>query len=171
MQTFLTSTDSFVLVASQLDNKRLHKQTLEGWQSLLTITKLDPDGNHRDPKGWWNHPVSRMWRGYETVLVSYINATYFEWRSRGYKSTLLDKVMRTYDRAAELGRVSTDYIFPPWMTDQAYFSTICSTHRTALLCKNYDWYRKFNWPEDTGVAPLTYEYVWPHQDGYVKDPV
>ena len=79
--------------------------------------------------------------------------------------------MRTYDRAVELERVSTDYIFPPWMTDQQYFSKLCSTHRTALLCKNYDWYSQFNWSEDTGVAPLTYEYVWPHQDGFVESHV
>jgi hypothetical protein len=166
MQSFLTSPYSFEQTSAELDNKRLHKQTLEAWQCLLTITNLDPDGNHRAPKGWSNHPVARMWRGYETALVSYISATYFEWRSRGYKSTLLEKTYRTYDKALSLNRISADLVLPNWMTDAEYYSKLCSTHRTALLCKHYDWYTKFSWPEDTGEAPSTYVYVWPHQDGY-----
>lgn len=167
MQSFLTNTESFELTAHHLDNKRLHKQTLEAWQCLLTMCKLDPEGNHREPKGWSNHPVVKMWRGHETLFVQYINATYNEWRRRGYKSTLYEKTANTYDRAVELGRISTDVIVPKWMLDADYYARLCSTHRTALLCKNYDWYRQFNWAEDTGVAPETYVYLWPHQDGYV----
>lgn len=168
MQSFLTSPESFQETAKVLDNKRLHKQTLEAWQCLLTITRLDPDGNNREPKGWSSHPVVKMWRGYEKVFVAYMAATYFEWRSRGYKSTMLPKIMSTYDTAVSLGRISDEFILPPWMVDREYFAALCSTHRTALLCKNYDWYRQFDWPEDTGVAPATYEYLWPHADGYVN---
>jgi hypothetical protein len=167
MQSFLTTTESFELTAHHLDNKRLHKQTLEAWQCLLTMSELDPDGNDRKPKGWVNHPVVKMWRGHETLFVSYISATYFEWRSRGYKSTLLEKTYRTYDRAVDLGRISSELTVPSWMQDQQYFANLCSTHRTALLCKNYEWYRQFNWAEDPGFAPPTYDYLWPHQDGFV----
>lgn len=167
MQSFLTNTQSFELTAQHLDNKRLHKQTLEAWQCLLTMCELDPDGNDRKPKGWSSHPVVKMWRGHETLLVSYISATYFEWRSRGYKSSLLEKTYRTYDRAVELGRISNELTLPSWMTDLEYFENLCSTHRTALLCKNYDWYKQFGWAEDAGFQPPTYEYLWPHQDGYV----
>jgi hypothetical protein len=166
MQSFLTSTSSFIETAQVLDNKRLHKQTLEAWQCLLTIANLDPDGNHREPKGWSNHPVVKMWRGYETAFVSYISATYFEWKSRGYKSSLLEKTLRTYDLAVDLGRISDELVMPAWITDTAYFSRLTSTHRTALLCKNYDWYSQFGWPEDSGTQPETYEYLWPHQDGF-----
>jgi hypothetical protein len=168
MQSFLVSTDSFEATASVIDNKRLHKQTLEAWQCLLTMCRLDPDGNDREPKGWSSHPVVKMWRGHETLLVSYISATYFEWRSRGYKSTLLDKTFRTYDRAVDLGRISSELTVPSWMQDIEYFERLCSTHRVALLNKNYDWYSQFNWAEDTGIKPDTYEYVWPHQDGFVS---
>lgn len=167
MQSFLVSTDSFEATAAALDNKRLHKQTLEAWQCLLTMCKLDPDGNDREPKGWSSHPVVKMWRGHETLLVSYISATYFEWRSRGYKSTLLDKTFRTYDKAVDLGRISSELTVPSWIQDTEYFERLCSTHRVALLNKNYDWYSQFNWAEDTGTKPEGYEYLWPHQDGFV----
>jgi hypothetical protein len=168
MQSFLTDPNSFELTAAHLDNKRLHKQTLEAWQCLLTMCELDPEGNDRKPKGWSNHPVVKMWKGHETLLVSYISATYFEWKSRGYKSTLLEKTYRTYDKGVELGRISPELTLPSWMTDSQYYADMCSTHRTALLCKNYEWYRQFGWAEDTGIAPVTYEYLWPHQDGYVQ---
>lgn len=168
MQSFLISTDSFVETASMLDNKRLHKQTLEAWQCLLTITELDPDGNHRTPKGWTTHPVVRMWRGYESAFVAYMAATYVEWKSRGYKSTMLPKIMNTYDTAVRLGRIDSAMTIPAWMLDKAYFETLCSSHRTALLCKNYSWYSQFGWAEDLGTAPATYEYVWPHQDGFTS---
>jgi len=167
MQSFLVSTNSFEETAAVLDNKRLHKQTLEAWQCLLTMCRLDPDGNDREPKGWSSHPVVKMWRGHETLLVSYITATYFEWRSRGYKSTLLEKTLRTYDTAVSLGRISSDITLPSWMQDLQYFENLCSTHRVALLNKNYEWYSQFKWSEDTGTRPSGYEYLWPHQDGYV----
>lgn len=167
MQTFITNTQSFTTIAKQLDNKRLHKQTLEGWQCLLAMTGLAPDNSDRAARGWINHPVVRMWRGHETVLVAYLAATYFEWRSRGYKSSMLPKILSTYDHAVELGRISADYILPNWMLDRDYFERLASTHRTALLCKHYDWYRQFGWPEDSGSKPPDYTYAWPHQDGYV----
>jgi hypothetical protein len=167
MQSFLISPTSFEETAQLLDNKRLHKQTLEAWQCLMVMAKLDKDGNYREPKGWINHPVVRMWRGHETLLVSYISATYFEWRSRGYKSTLLEKTYATYDRGVEVGTIDPKLTVPAWMLDTEYYGKLCSTHRTALLCKNYEWYSKFNWPEDSGIQPATYDYLWPHQNGYV----
>jgi hypothetical protein len=167
MQTFLVDTGSFEVTARQLDNKRLHKQTLEAWQTLLTLTCLDPEGNDRQQKGWVNHPVTRMWRGSEALLVSYISATYFEWRSRGYKSTLLPKTFATFDRALELGRVSSELTLPSWMQDGDYFSRLVSTHRRALLVKNYEWYSQFDYLEDPGSSPGSYEYLWPHQDGFM----
>lgn len=59
MQTFLPHTDSFEHIAQELDNKRLNKQVLEAWQLMLVLTSLDPRGEHRDPKGWRNHPADR----------------------------------------------------------------------------------------------------------------
>ena len=161
MQTFVPQTDSFERIARELDSKRLHKQTLEGWQTLLALTELGPDGNHRDPKGWVNHPVAHMWRGHEKLLVTYLAATYFEWKNRGYRSTMLPKIYSTFDRALELGRVRDEITLPGWMADHDKFEQVASTHRVALLRKDYGWYSQFGWPEDTGTRPPHYQYLWP----------
>ena len=165
MQTFMQQTDSFERIATELDNKRLHKQTLEGWQCLLALTKLNPAGEFRDPKGWVNHPVAHMWRGHEAVLVSYLAATYFEWRKRGYKSTMLGKIYGTFDIAVERKLISPELVFPSWMADKDKFEQVAATHRVSLLRKDYAWYSQFGWAEDPGYRPPHYQYLWPDVDG------
>lgn len=161
MQTFLPlATTNFVDIAKTLDNKRLNKQALEGWQIMLTLLELDPQGNHRTPKGWVNHPAVKMWRGSETLLMGYVVAMTQEWVNRGYKTTIGVKAMKTLLRGIELKRASTKPSEPLWMADKDKFEQIASSHRQALLAKDYDWYSQFGWAEDTGTAPTTYEYVW-----------
>jgi len=161
VQTFLPYADShdFREVARVLDNQRLNKQALEGWQIMMTLLELDPAGNNRQPKGWVNHPAVKMWRGAELGLLEYISEMVFEWKGRGYKSTILDKALATYERADELGR-TTDISRPEFMYDDSVFESVAHSHRLALLSKNYDWYRQFGWAEDNGIAPDSYEYVW-----------
>lgn len=162
MQTFVPLTKSFSDVARVLDNKRLNKQALEGWQILMTLLELDPQGNHRAPKGWVNHPAVKMWRGYETALYQYIQQMVIEWKSRGFNSTIGDKAKATMLRAHELGLIDIKYIkFPSWVEDYNTYGEIASSHRTALLSKNYEWYSQFGWAEDPGFRPETYEYIWP----------
>lgn len=160
MQTFLTdATTDFSHTAKALDNKRLNKQALEAWQIMMTNLHLDPQGNFRQPKGWYNHPATKMWRGHELTLLRYIKAMTDEWVSRGYKTTILDKAQATIERALELGLIkSTDQ--PRWMKDPKHFSKIAESHRKALLVKHYEWYSQFNWSEDTGTPESEYEYVW-----------
>lgn len=159
MQTFLPlATTNFSEVAKLLDNKRLNKQALEGWQILMTLTELDPLGNHRVPKGWVNHPAVKMWRGSETMLYSYIVSMTNEWLARGFKTTIADKATATIKVAAKLGRVATDT--PAWIAEPEKFEAIASTHRLALLCKDYEHYSQFDWAEDAGTKPTIYEYVW-----------
>ena len=158
MQTFMPS-DNFVLTAEVLDNQRLNKQALEGWQIMMTNLGLDPEGNRRAPKGWFNHPAVRMWRGSESALLEYIGAMVDEWKRRGYRSTIYEKALRTHERGIELGLVRTTER-PAWMEDKALLERLMSSHRTALLCKNYAWYSQFGWSEDSGVEPNSYEYVW-----------
>ena len=165
MQTFLPDSQSFNGNAVVLDNKRLNKQVLEAWQLLLTITRLDPKNNDRDPKGWANHPAANMWRGYETALTAYTLACYHEWVGRGFNSTMLPKVLSTYDHAVKLGRISDDFTLPTWMEDRKRFEELASTHRVALLRKDYSWYSQFGWPEDKGYRPEYYQYLWPDTNG------
>ena len=163
MQTFvplLGSADT----AKVLDRARLNKQALEGWQILMNLVQLDPQGNHRVSKGWSNHPAVKMWRGHEGALVSYIIKMTMEWEKRGYKTTIAKKTITTYIQAIKLGRITAEsHKLPPWMRDKELFDQIASSHRMALLNKDYEWYSQFGWAEDPGHRPETYDYIWPVQ--------
>jgi hypothetical protein len=50
MQTFVPLTESYDDIAKVLDNKRLNKQALEGWQILMVLLELDPQGEEK-PSG------------------------------------------------------------------------------------------------------------------------
>ena len=161
MQTFVPLFGS-ADTAQVLDRARLNKQALEGWQILMNLVQLDPQGDHRVSKGWSNHPAVKMWRGHEGVLVSYILRMVLEWEKRGYKSTIGQKTLQTYIQAVRLGRITRDnHRYPAWMKDKELFAQIASSHRTALLNKDYEWYSQFNWPEDDGKRPDSYTYIWP----------
>lgn len=161
MQTFVPITDSFDDIARVLDNKRLNKQALEGWQILMNLLQLDPQGEHRVSKGWSNHPAVKMWKGHEVALYLYVEAMVKEWKRRGYKSTIGDKAKATIRRAIDLGLISNVSSNPGWISSSSTFSKVASSHRLALLNKDYEWYSQFEWPEDSGTRPDTYEYVWP----------
>lgn len=162
MQTFLPlATDDYQAIAKTLDNKRLNKQALEGWQILMTLTELDPQGNHRTPKGWVNHPAVKMWRGHESALFCYVLEMVQEWKARGFKSTIGTKAVSTMQVAYENAIVDVEVVTPRWMRDQNKYEDIASSHRKALLVKDYAWYSQFGWPEDTGTKPTEYEYIWP----------
>lgn len=150
-------------IARQLDNKRLFKQALEGWQILMNLTELDPQGNHREPAGWSNHPAVKMWRGSELILYFYIQAMINEWKARGFKTTLAVKALSTVMKARENNKLGN--AIPGWMRDQEMFDAIASSHRLALLTKHYEHYNQFNWEEDRGKAPESYNYVWPIKGG------
>lgn len=161
MQTFLPlATDNYHAIALTLDNKRLNKQALEGWQIMMTLLELDPQGNHRSPKGWANHPAVKMWRGYEAELYEYVTAMTREWKLRGFNTTIDTKATETLHKALDLGFIHNTSK-PRWMDDELKYKAIAISHRTALLNKNYEYYKQFKWPEDTGVAPTEYTYVWP----------
>jgi hypothetical protein len=162
MQTFITHTNPAV-IAKHLDNKRLNKQALEGWQILMNLLELDPEGNHRTPKGWSNHPAVKMWRGHELFLASYIDAMVIEWKNRGYKSTIGDKTSKTVETAIALGLVDVASSSKPpvWWQDKAKLESVIASHRRALLVKDFQWYHRWRWNEDTEFYPTTYDYVWP----------
>jgi hypothetical protein len=162
MQTFVPTTTGYADIAKTLDRQRLNKQALEGWQIMMTLLELDPQGNHRQAKGWRNHPAVKMWRGHEQALNNYVQFMVKEWKSRGYKSTIGDKAEITIKQAVRLGIVDpSNDTLPDWLTDPELREAVASSHRVALLNKDYEWYSQFDWVEDTGRRPDTYEYVWP----------
>lgn len=165
MQTFIPK-HSFKASAEVLDNKRLNKQALEGWQILMVLLELDPAGNHRPAKGWRNHPAVNMWRGHENALYRYIQCMVTEWKARGFNSTIGDKAQQTMLQASAAGIIDIHvHSFPQWMEDIELYARIASSHRTALLNKEYEWYSQFGWVEDSGIRPAEYAYIWPSPDG------
>jgi len=65
MQTFLPY-KNYTKSAKALDNKRLNKQILEGYQILKVLSNNDPKA------AWRNHPAVKMWRGHENSLWDYV---------------------------------------------------------------------------------------------------
>jgi hypothetical protein len=162
MQTFITSKYTSQ-IAQDLDNKRLFKQALEAWQILMVLCEVDPDGNERKPKGWVNHPAVKMWRGSEYYLYFYACQMLDEWERRGFKSTLKGKLWNTLSAADKKGIVVIGQGIdePSWWLNEETINKVITSHRRALLVKNYEWYHSLGWEEDTEWYPETYEYVWP----------
>ena len=133
MQTFLPY-KSYRKTFKVLDYRRLGKQRVEAKQILNVL--LD----RTQTKGWRNHPITKMWRGYEDALKVYFNICVKEWIRRGYNNTMELEEMP-----------DTPIQYPHWFGDDR----IHSSHRANLLRKDYKYYSQYNWTEDV-EAP----YVW-----------
>lgn len=134
MQTFLPY-PSFRWSARVLDPDRLGNQF---YNEGMTLAR----GN-----GWSHHPAFKMWIGYERHLCRYLEECYLELLSRDldYSEHLieLDDIMARYPE---------DQPEPWWLGDDR----LHSTHRAALLFKDYDYYRAFGWSEQP-----EFDYWWP----------
>lgn len=130
MQTFLPYPE-FERSAAVLDRKRLGKQRVEAYQILKAIKT----GN-----GWANHPIVKMWTGFEDALKLYSNAIVEEWIRRGYKNNL-----ELYDLKG------CDIIYPWWLGMKEFHAA----HRAALLAKDYIYYSQYGWAETPRIA-----YIW-----------
>ena len=121
MQTFLPFSD-FVKSAKVLDWKRLGKQRVEGLR---------------------NHPIVKMWTGYDDALKLYTNAMIEEWIKRGYNNT-----MKIY-------HVPESVEFPEWIGD----NRLHRSHRMNLLRKDYEHYSRF-FKSDVSGDYENYPYYW-----------
>jgi Pyrimidine dimer DNA glycosylase len=145
VQTFLPYPD-FEQTATVLDARRLGKQRVEVLQICNAL--------HRTSGGWINHPVTRMWRGYEPALVAYGLTIVREWTRAGRADTVRDKLLphlhgepeRTQGELARLG------MLPPWLGRE----DLHHAYRSALVRKMPEHYR----PLFPGVVE-DLEYVWP----------
>ena len=133
MQTFLPYPD-FIQSVRILDYRRLGKQRVETFQVLNILLDRTPT------KGWRNHPVTRMWSGYEEALKLYQNFTIQEWISRGYKNTM------------KLEEINMKNIYLPYWFGNNNFHR---SHRSNLLRKDYEYYSQFF------DEPSNLEYHWP----------
>ena len=132
MQTFLPYS-SFRKSMKVLDWRRLGKQRVEAKQILNIL--LD----RTETRGWRNHPIVRMWDGYETALQLYFNNCVTEWIVRGYNNNMI------------LEDITEPLIYPEWLGDKRFHSS----HRANLLRKDEKFYSKYNWSEDK-----TNPYAW-----------
>lgn len=138
MQTFLPYSD-FEASAKCLDNKRLGKQRVEGYQILKCLL------NTSEKRGWINHPAVKMWKGYEQALIRYTRAICQEWINKGFKDTVLQKIYNIIQD-------NTNYVNPWWLGDER----LHSSHRSKLLSKDFYHYKQFNWKENSSLP-----YFWP----------
>jgi hypothetical protein len=133
MQTFLPYSD-FNQSVKVLDYRRLGKQRVETFQVLNILLERTPT------RGWRNHPVTRMWTGYEEALKQYQNITIQEWINRGYKNNM------SFEAVDE-----SSILYPSWFgSDQFHRS-----HRSNLLRKDYAYYSQYF------DEPDNLEYHWP----------
>lgn len=138
MQTFLPY-KSFAQSARVLDRPRLGKQRVETLQIMGALVL---------GTGWVNHPATKMWRGYEAVLLQYQAAVCLEWVSRGYRDSCWEKTIDIFVQH-EGEQLSA---LPLWLGSKQ----LHSSHRANLLRKDPDHYGKFGWVESP-----TEGYYWP----------
>ena len=142
MQTFLPYAD-FEESARALDYRRLGKQRVETFQLLNAL-----DGK---TKGWVTHPAALMWRGYEASLALYGVVICKEWKRRGYKDTMHERLSALYQHHREESEFG--YTVDPWWLGGTDFHI---SHQSNLI-------RKF--PEHYGPqfpnVPDDLPYIWP----------
>lgn len=145
MQTFLPYPD-FRQSAQALDMRRLGKQRVEGYQILRTLLGISD--------GWKNHPATKMWCGSTLALWVYTHDICQEWIARGYKDTVLGKIMVLYDTVKMPKSV---HPMPIWLGNEDFHRS----HRANLVAK---------WPEFYSLkfGDIPFEpYVWPSNDAPV----
>ena len=126
MQTFLPH-KSFNESFKVLDYRRLGKQRVEAYQVLNVLL------GRTETKGWVNHPITKMWKGYENALKQYLNECIEHWVARGYNNNMKKEIIE--------GKIE----YPHWLGDDSFHSA----HRSNLLRKDKEFYSKYMWTENS----------------------
>jgi len=152
MQTFLPYAD-FYESARCLDYRRLGKQRVEVLQIVNTL--LNPG-----QKGWKNHPAVIMWKSNIPALSLYGVICCNVWISKQYRDTCKEKILNSL--SLKMDGVWTEKILQDMSERKSFYPTwfgweeFHSSHRSNLLRKNYDFYKKYGWNENTSKP-----YIWP----------
>lgn len=139
MQTFLPLPDYYESMKS-LDKSRLGNQV---WREGMTLIR----------GGWPNHPANKMWKGHEYHLGLYLLAGIKVLSERGkFYHTIEQKILNEMSKFTNTGP-------PLWVGDDR----LHSSHRKALLYKNFEWYKQFGWKElpDVPNENGRLNYYWP----------
>jgi hypothetical protein len=155
MQTWITDYD-FYKSANNLDNKRLFANIYEAIHILSSL--LNVNNKLVNPKrNVSNHPVSKLWVGYEKSLLNYIMFHLKTWCiDRKYKSNInkknYDMLAREifYNEKNEKIK-KQDESNKYWITDN-----LIKTHKSILINKNNN-YRKL-WPNIPDNLPMHYNW-------------
>jgi hypothetical protein len=149
MQTFLPYKD-FNQSAIALDNKRLNKQILEGYQILKVLNSDDPRA------AWRNHPAVKMWRGSEAKLYDYVLSMANVATSRGIKT---DKNLENIEalRNATVENWGTEEPF--WINDESIVNRLTESHRANLYRKDPEFYADFK-DNDPNPCCDRCQYYW-----------
>lgn len=92
MQTFITDFD-MIQNAKNLDNKRLGKQRRESIYIAEVLLK-------NNKKGYKNHPIIKLWKGYEGYLLFVYTFAIMEiWKKKGFNNT---KTQQDYNSLVKL---------------------------------------------------------------------
>lgn len=133
---------NYAETAKCLDNKRLNKNITEAFQVFRwCIGEGVMQGNP--------HPY-HMWCGFEESLLEYIAEMHLEWKRRFDAGLRGGKREHKNGLEAEelLSKIDASlYPKPDWINDER----VMSSHRSALLYKNFEWYSQFSWKEDPAI--------------------
>lgn len=151
MQTFLPET-TFWDSAATLDNVRLNKQLLEGYQIMNAIF-LTPDGGGSRVDGKVpfasNHPATNMWRGHEFWLLQYLGDVEQEARLRGIKTDKnWDNIQTVYQKSPWTYQ-DCNTPEPNWWLDPLERERVLWTHRANLYRKDPIHYAQYKSDSDT----------------------
>lgn len=154
MQTFLPSID-YEYSAQTLDNKRLNKQILEGYQILKVLSNASPSG------AWRNHPAVLMWKGSELELLAYIEHMMYEADFRGIKTINNRNNIKELEKQYAKSWGSNE---PAWMKDNDTINRVTTTHKANLYAKDPIYYAEYQWatndPMNKPCCPKC-SYFWP----------
>jgi hypothetical protein len=158
MQTFLPYED-FVESAKCLDRLRLGKQRLEAFDiyqiNTYVISGYVIECNTEKKvkylvRRYSNHPIVKMWRGYENMLLKYGLNVCNEWVCRGYNDIMTSRFIKEIERGC-----SMPFLCPKWLGDER----LHSSHRANLLRKDYVFYSKYGWKESVDIPYFWGDYM------------
>lgn len=135
MQTFLPHSAP-AYCAEALDNKRLNKQILEGYQILNVLSGQSKSG------AWRNHPAVLMWQDSEWNLWSYIQACIKEAVKRGIKT---DKNVSNLNALKDKCHKNWSENTPVFAKNQEYIKRLIVTHRANLYLKDPIYYAEYQY--------------------------